>query len=117
MSFFFVLFSFPFLSDFGHFLGNFKSKFGINRERAAFVFTPEMAYAMGGKKAQAFKDFLDKSARAYRILRQHANTLELLFVLMVAAGMPELMKIKDIGYMRDKLCLDMTEKKVRSTYF
>lgn len=28
--------------DFGHFLGNFKSKFGINRERAAFVLTPEM---------------------------------------------------------------------------
>lgn len=33
--------------DFGHFLGNFKKKFGVNRERAAFVFTPEMAYVMG----------------------------------------------------------------------
>ena len=30
--------------DFGHFLGNFKSKFGINRERAAFVLTPEMVF-------------------------------------------------------------------------
>jgi len=36
--------------DFGHFLGNFKKKFGVNRERAAFVFTPEMAFVMGGKK-------------------------------------------------------------------
>jgi hypothetical protein len=30
--------------DFGHFLGNFKKKFGFNRERSAFVFTPEMAF-------------------------------------------------------------------------
>jgi len=44
--------------DFGHFLGNFKSKFGINRERAAFVFTPEMAFVMGGanyRKSNHFK--------------------------------------------------------------
>ena len=29
--------------DFGHFLGNFKSKYGIKRERSAFVFTKDMA--------------------------------------------------------------------------
>ena len=42
--------------DFGHFLGNFKSKFGFKRgnfyinkiERARFVMTPEMAFVMGG---------------------------------------------------------------------
>lgn len=34
--------------DFGHFLGNFKSKFGFKRERTAFVLTMEMAYVMGG---------------------------------------------------------------------
>ena len=34
--------------DFGHFLGNFKSKFGVSRERTAFVFTPEMSAVMGG---------------------------------------------------------------------
>ena len=28
--------------DFGHFLGNFKSKYGVRRERSPFVFTPEM---------------------------------------------------------------------------
>ena len=33
--------------DFGHFLGNFKSKFGIKRERAPFVFTPDFAYVLG----------------------------------------------------------------------
>lgn len=42
--------------DFGHFLGNFKSKFGVSRgilisilERAPFVFTEEMLYIMGGR--------------------------------------------------------------------
>ena len=41
--------------DFGHFLGNFKSKMGIQRERSAFVFTPEMAYVMGTTISQMGK--------------------------------------------------------------
>ena len=100
--------------DFGHFLGNFKSKFGINRERAAFVFTPEMAYVMGGnayRKSSQFKKFLDYCSRAFKILRVHANLLESLFGLMVAAGMPELIKETDIYYMRDKLYLHEKEAK------
>jgi len=32
--------------DFGHFLGNFKSKFGIKRERSPFVFTPDMKHVI-----------------------------------------------------------------------
>ena len=32
--------------DFGHFMGNFKTKFGIKRERAPFFFTPDMQYVM-----------------------------------------------------------------------
>ena len=35
--------------DFGHFLGNFKKKFGFKRERSPFVFTQEMAYVIGGE--------------------------------------------------------------------
>jgi phosphatidylinositol kinase/protein kinase (PI-3 family) len=34
--------------DFGHFLGHFKYKFGIKRERAPFVFTSEFCHAIGG---------------------------------------------------------------------
>jgi len=100
--------------DFGHFLGNFKKKFGVNRERAAFVFTPEMAYVMGGrnyKRADEFKKFLDLCSQAYLALRDNANTLENLFVLMVSAGMPELMVEDDIRYMRDKLHLHMQRQK------
>ena len=43
--------------DFGHFLGNFKVKFGINRERAPFVFTDEMAAVMGGETGEQFNMF------------------------------------------------------------
>ena len=31
--------------DFGHFLGNWKSKFGIKRERVKFILTPDFVYA------------------------------------------------------------------------
>ena len=29
--------------DFGHFLGNIKKKLGLKREKAPFIFTPQMA--------------------------------------------------------------------------
>ena len=59
--------------DFGHFLGNFKKKFGIKRERAKvwwlsfrklvmidgipeqFVFTPDFLYVMGGKGSKHYQ--------------------------------------------------------------
>jgi phosphatidylinositol-4,5-bisphosphate 3-kinase len=99
--------------DFGHFLGNFKKKFGVNRERAAFVFTPEMAYVIGGekyRKSDKFKEFLELSSESYKVLRENASFLECLFALMVAAGMPELMREDDIEYMREKLALNMHPK-------
>ena len=71
--------------DFGHFLGNFKSKFGIKRERAAFVLTPEMAYVMGGKKykkAKNFKRFEELSQASFIILRKHSDLFINLFVLV-----------------------------------
>jgi len=100
--------------DFGHFLGNFKKKFGVNRERAAFVFTPEMAFVIGGKrykKSDKFGKFLELSSMSYKALRDNANILEALFILMVPAGMPELMREEDIHYLCDKLMLDVPWKK------
>jgi len=97
--------------DFGHFLGNFKKKFGVNRERAAFVFTPEMAFVIGGKnyrKSAVYADFLKLCSNAFKVLRANATMLETLFMLMVAAGMPELMRENDIHYLRNKLSLEMT---------
>jgi len=100
--------------DFGHFLGNFKSKFGINRERTPFVFTPSMAYVMGGKKYKdhpSFRKFQMLARDAYKMLRVNSSLLEDLFLLMVSAGMPELSVEKDIDYLREKLALNWIEKK------
>ena len=97
--------------DFGHFLGNFKKKFGVNRERAAFVFTPEMAHVMGGEKGPLFKRFVGLSKRAFQVLRGSVNELETLFLLMCNAGMPELTGEGDIGYMREKLLVDGVDSK------
>jgi len=100
--------------DFGHFLGNFKKKFGMNRERAAFVFTPEMAYVMGGKnykKSDLFKLFLSLCSNAFKFLRLSSILIENLFILMVSAGMPELLLERDINYLKEKLALSTTEQK------
>ncbi len=64
--------------DFGHILGNFKSKAGINRERAAFVLTPEMAYiiarkAKNYKKDANFKRFVQLCIESYQVLREQSR--------------------------------------------
>lgn len=69
--------------DFGHFLGKFKSKFGIKRERAPFVFTEEMAYVMGGKNSPGFEIFNEYSCRAYNLVRKYGRRLINLFLSMV----------------------------------
>jgi hypothetical protein len=71
-------------------------------------------FSLGGtnyRKSVHFKKFLDYCAKAFLALRKNANLLENLFALMVAAGMPELMKEADIWYMRDKLLLNEKEAK------
>lgn len=97
--------------DFGHFLGNFKSKMGFNRERTAFVFTPEMAFVMGGHKTKLFKSFLGLCSSGYAVLRKNTSFFEVLFALMVPAGMPELMVEADVNYFRDKMALNKTLEK------
>ncbi len=57
--------------------------------------------------------FLEYCSKAFKVLRIHANLLESLFGLMVAAGMPELIKETDIYYMRDKLLLHEKESKAQ----
>jgi phosphatidylinositol-4,5-bisphosphate 3-kinase len=99
--------------DFGHFLGNFKSKFGFRRERSPFVFTPQMKFAIdaGQRKNKTYAEFLGWCAEAYNILRVRSRLLLVLFVLMVSAEMPELMKESDILYFRQMLNLKYDTKK------
>ncbi|KAJ5074669.1 pi-3 kinase [Anaeramoeba ignava] len=102
--------------DFGHFLGNFKKKFGIKRERAPFVFTPEYVYVMGGKDSKDFKKFVEISCKAYNIIRKKAHVFINLFSLMVSTGIPELQCIEDIYYLRDAFSLGLTDKEAALKY-
>jgi phosphatidylinositol-4,5-bisphosphate 3-kinase len=106
--------------DFGHFLGNFKEKFGVKRERAPFVFTPDFAYVMGGKGSEMYKHF-EKVGRVsrratvasryaalvtfckvccdvYLELRTQAGQYYTLFSLMLSTGLPELQSMQDLKY-------------------
>lgn len=106
--------------DFGHFLGNFKSKMGINRERAAFVCTPEMIYAACGgtsdQSSQRFEMFTRYCLDAFSVIRQKATELEALFVSMVSAGLPECLSKSAILYIRRQMALELTDKQARDMF-
>eukprot|EP01114_Cavostelium_apophysatum_P016118 TRINITY_DN4532_c0_g2_i2.p1 TRINITY_DN4532_c0_g2~~TRINITY_DN4532_c0_g2_i2.p1 ORF type:complete len:1434 (+),score=438.70 TRINITY_DN4532_c0_g2_i2:87-4388(+) len=102
--------------DFGHFLGNYKKKFGMKRERAPFVFTPDFAFVMGGRDSKDFMKFVDICCRAYNILRKHANVFINLFAMMLSTGIPELTSVEDISYLREAFSLDATDEKAREKF-
>ena len=91
--------------DFGHIMGNFKSKFGIKRERSLFVFTPQMADVMGGATGPAFREFVKICRRAYNILRRNSDLLVTLFSLRVGCGIPELEKVSEVDWLRHHLLI------------
>ncbi|KAM4821891.1 phosphatidylinositol 4,5-bisphosphate 3-kinase catalytic subunit delta isoform-like isoform X7 [Urocitellus parryii] len=99
--------------DFGHFLGNFKTKFGINRERVPFILTHDFVHVIQQGKTsnnEKFERFRGYCEQAYSILRHHGLLFLQLFALMQAAGLPELSSSKDIQYLKDTLALGKTEE-------
>lgn len=68
--------------DYGHFLGNIKKKFGIKRERAPFVLTPDFAYVIGKKDSVQFKEFVELCIKAYLIVRKSAKLFINLFSMV-----------------------------------
>ena len=96
--------------DFGHFLGNFKSKFGIKRERAPFVFTPDFAYVLGDKGSDDFARFVDICGQAYNVLRANGHEFINLFQLMLSTGIPELQRAEDINWLRDCLLIGASDE-------
>ena len=95
--------------DFGHFLGNFKSKFGIKREKAPFVFTEQYQAVIGGFEEDRWKLFVRRCKAAFNTLRQNAPLLLNLFYLMLATGIPELQTPEDILYLKHALTLELND--------
>lgn len=105
--------------DFGHFLGNFKTKFGINRERVPFILTYDFVHVIQQGKtnnSEKFERFRDYCETAYMILRGHGLLFLHLFSLMKAAGLPELSCSKDIQYLKDSLALGKTDEEARKQF-
>ncbi|CAE7583189.1 pikB [Symbiodinium microadriaticum] len=96
--------------DFGHFLGNFKWKYGIKRERAPFVFTPAFASVLGGEGSHTYRKFEEMAVQAFNILRKNSSLLVTLFSLMLSCGIPELQREDDIAYLRDNLMISETDE-------
>uniref|UniRef100_A0A673ZDP5 Phosphatidylinositol 4,5-bisphosphate 3-kinase catalytic subunit beta isoform n=1 Tax=Salmo trutta TaxID=8032 RepID=A0A673ZDP5_SALTR len=92
--------------DFGHILGNFKSKFGIKRERVPFILTHDFIHVIQQGKTgntEKFGSFRNYCEQAYLILRRNGNLFITLFALMLTAGLPELTSVKDIQYLKVSL--------------
>jgi len=101
--------------DFGHFLGHYKKKFGINRERVPFVLPEDFIYVISNgkenpRKSQEFEKFQELCGKAYMALRRHSNLLITLFTMMLPTGIPELQSPSDIEYLRKTLSVEKTEE-------
>lgn len=86
--------------DFGHILGNFKSKYGIKRERAPMVFTHAMKAVM---RADQYDTFVELCCDIYNILRCHSSLLVSLFSLAIPCNLPELQSEEDVIWIYEKL--------------
>lgn len=102
--------------DFGHFLGNFKTKFGFKRETAPFIFTPMYAYMMGGSGSPIYAHFCDIACQAYNVIRRYSNMLIILFTLMLSTGIPELQRKEDITWLKTVLLVNASDEEAATHY-
>uniref|UniRef100_A0A8C7SLU1 phosphatidylinositol-4,5-bisphosphate 3-kinase n=1 Tax=Oncorhynchus mykiss TaxID=8022 RepID=A0A8C7SLU1_ONCMY len=105
--------------DFGHFLGNFKSKFGINRERVPFILTYDFVHVIQQGRtnnSEKFERFRECCEQAYKILCRNGTLFVNLFAMMKAAGLPELSSFKDIQYLKDSLALGKSEEEALKNF-
>ena len=102
--------------DFGHFLGHFKTKYGIKRERTPFVLTEDFTKVISKGSSnpietEEFKNFQSLCENAYMIVRRYSSLIVNLFILMLSSDMPELQSIEDIMFLRKTLAIDETDEK------
>ncbi|XP_061637533.1 phosphatidylinositol 4,5-bisphosphate 3-kinase catalytic subunit delta isoform isoform X3 [Phyllopteryx taeniolatus] len=105
--------------DFGHFLGNFKRKLGINRERVPFILTYDFVHVIQQGRtnnSEKFERFREYCERAYKILCRNGTLFVNLFAMMKAAGLPELSSFKDIQYLKDSLSLGKSEEEALKNF-
>ena len=95
--------------DFGHFLGHFKYKMGIKRERAPFVFTRQFQSVLGGDDSEKFNEFKTKLEKGYLILRNNKEVIITLLSILLCTGIPELNE-KSLRFLENSLSLKKDDK-------
>ncbi len=95
--------------DFGHFLGHFKYKMGIKRERAPFVFTRQFQNVLGDDNSNLFKEFKEKLKKGYTILRNNKEAIVTLLRILLCTGIPELNE-KSLKYLEGTLAMKKNDK-------
>eukprot|EP00470_Lotharella_oceanica_P015145 CAMPEP_0170181598 /NCGR_PEP_ID=MMETSP0040_2-20121228/25534_1 /TAXON_ID=641309 /ORGANISM="Lotharella oceanica, Strain CCMP622" /LENGTH=105 /DNA_ID=CAMNT_0010426707 /DNA_START=90 /DNA_END=407 /DNA_ORIENTATION=- len=78
-----------------------------------------MAYPMGGAKwktDKSFDEFKSLCVQAYLSVRRHAPELLCLLEGIIPAKMPQLKEEKDLDYVREKLCLDLSVKRAEKSF-
>jgi len=100
--------------DFGHFLGNFKTKFGVKRERVPFVLTMDFIHIITKGNVdydcEEFTRFRRICETAYLSLRRKGHLFISLFTMLLCSGIPELRSLNDINYIRKTLALGMSDE-------
>ncbi|KAH9597855.1 Phosphoinositide 3-kinase [Trypanosoma melophagium] len=102
--------------DFGHFLGNFKTKFGIKSETVPFIFTPMCAYMLGSQSGPIYLYLVYVASQAFNVVRRFSSTLMIHFLLMLSTGVPELQKVEDIEWLRNVLLIGRTDEEAKEDY-
>ena len=95
--------------DFGHFLGNFKHKFGIKRERVAIVLPSEFVAVISTPEfglENNFVTFQKMCEEAFLAIRRRGSLIISLLTLMISTGLPELTSEQDLYIVRTTLRLD-----------
>ena len=95
--------------DFGHFLGHFKYKMGIKRERAPFVFTRQFQNVLGNDTSELFLEFKKNLHRGYSILRKNRDDIVTLLRILLCTGIPELNE-KSLKYLEMTLSMKKEDK-------
>ena len=99
--------------DFGHFLGNYKHKFGIKRERVPMVLPAEFVEVIRVNdfgNTDNFEVFRQLCERAYLTIRRRAHLIISLLSLMISTGLPELNSDQDLNIVRTTLHLDSSSE-------
>ena len=72
--------------DFGHFLGNFKTKLGYQRENAPYHFSPACTTVIGDVNSEMFTNYRELCGKPLNILRHNSKLLVTRLLLMLGTG-------------------------------